>query len=230
MSAVGVADHHAVRCAAGAQDHLDGEPLFDRLMIDAALYSDVTHETRETRYFDLLADRHVCFENHIQGDTQLTALLDALCDEWYNKAFGYELAVKAHVFGLLVTLFRRHVYSHSSFRRLVDNIERYDRIKPALLLMTEAPDEHLTLETLASACNLSASHFCRLFREITGLPPIRYLLDVRLQKAATLLKRTDKSVAQVAFEVGFDDAGYFTRKFKAAFGMTPTEAKRHYIG
>ncbi len=206
-----------------------GQPLYDCLMIDASLYQQECLTAEVERYINLLTDTHVCFNNYITHDEEFLACIKAICQEMKNKELMYKLAVKSHVYHMLIYLFRRHVYKGSSFCQLVENAERHDRIKPALDLMKSKMAEHITLEELAEVCHVSASHFCRLFHQITGYSPIRYLLDIRLQEGVTLLKQTDKSVTQIAYDVGFDDVGYFSRKFKDQFGLSPMQLKKRCL-
>ncbi len=205
------------------------EAVYDCIMIDSALYKvpDISQEAN--RYFELLNDNHVFFETVISDDRELTNHIEAICWETENQEPMHELAVRSHVFNMMINLFRYHVYSGSAFRQLVENVERYDRIKPALQIMKNQLGEHLTLDKLANACHLSASHFCRLFRQITGQSPVQYLLEIRLQEATTLLKRTNKSITEIAYKVGFDNVGYFSRKFKEIYGISPSQAKTEYI-
>ena len=95
--------------------------------------------------------------------------------------------------------------------------------------MREHIADPIRLEELARQCNVSAAHFCRMFRQITGTPPLQYLANLRLHQAASLLKRTDRTVSQIAEDVGFDDVGYMSRCFKKQFGMTPTQLKRENL-
>jgi AraC-like DNA-binding protein len=83
--------------------------------------------------------------------------------------------------------------------------------------------EPLGVEDMASAAGLSKAHFSREFRRAFGESPHHYLLTRRLERAATLLRMTDWSVAQVCLEVGLVSIGSFTTSFKLAFGQTPTE-------
>lgn len=205
-----------------------GTPFYDCLMIDASLYYSKDNNEQENYFFDILTDKYIYFDNLIADDQELIGYIEALCREMREKAVAYELAIKCHVFGLLVCLLRRHIRSNLSCQQLSENVERYTRIKPALNFMKKNLSEHISLEELAEVCHLSSSHFCRLFHQITGVSPIRYLLDIRLQEAATLLKRTDENITQIAYEVGFEDVGYFSRKFKEFFGMSPTQAKKRY--
>lgn len=207
----------------------DGDLLYDCLMIDASLYRDARQGICDTRYFDLLSDSHVCFDNHLKKDPELIAHIEALRRELTEKRVAYELSVKAHVFGIFVCLFRSYVRSRTTFRQMVDNVERYERIHPVLQYMREHITDPIRLEELARQCNVSAAHFCRMFRQITGTPPLQYLANLRLHQAASLLKRTDRTVSQIAEDVGFDDVGYMSRCFKKQFGMTPTQLKRENL-
>lgn len=208
-------------------EYESGEPEYDCLMIDASLYRNTQQGVCEARYFDLLSDSHVIrFENHIHRDPELIAHIRALCTELQEKQVAYELAIKSHVFGLFACLFRNYISSGSAFQHLIENIGQYDRIRPALEYMQANLSEHIPVDALAQACNVSLSHFCRLFRQITGKTAIQYLTDVRLQKAASLLKGSEKPVAEIAADVGIDDVSYLSRKFKQQFGLTPMQAKK----
>jgi len=82
--------------------------------------------------------------------------------------------------------------------------------------------EPLEVEDLARAAGLSKAHFSREFRRVFGESPHAYLLTRRLERAATLLRNTDYSVAEICLEVGLQGVGSFTTSFKRTYGMTPT--------
>lgn len=82
--------------------------------------------------------------------------------------------------------------------------------------------EPLDVPTLARAAHLSPAHFSREFRRAFGVTPYQYLLTRRLERAATLLRNTDRSVAEICFLVGLSSVGSFTTSFRHAHGMTPT--------
>lgn len=83
--------------------------------------------------------------------------------------------------------------------------------------------EPLDVKALAGAAKLSPAHFSREFRRAFGESPHQYLLRRRLERAAALLRTTDRSVADVCLTVGLRSVGSFTSSFGRAFGMTPTE-------
>ena len=80
----------------------------------------------------------------------------------------------------------------------------------------------LGVEDLAAAAGLSRAHFSREFRRAFGESPHAYLLTRRLERAAALLRTTDRSVADVCFSVGLQSLGSFTTSFTRTFGMSPT--------
>ena len=76
--------------------------------------------------------------------------------------------------------------------------------------------------TLARAARLSPAHFSREFRRVFGESPHQYLLTRRLERAAALLRCTDRSVADICITVGLRSVGSFTTSFRQAYGKSPT--------
>jgi AraC-like DNA-binding protein len=82
--------------------------------------------------------------------------------------------------------------------------------------------EPLTVDDMAAAAGLSRAHFSREFRRAFGESPHAYLLTRRLERAAALLRFTDRSVAQICFDVGLQSVGSFTTSFTRVYGRSPT--------
>jgi AraC-like DNA-binding protein len=81
---------------------------------------------------------------------------------------------------------------------------------------------------MASAAGLSRAHFSREFRRVFGESPHAYLLTRRLERAAALLRNTDRSVADICFSVGLQSLGSFTTSFKRTYGVSPTAYRAAY--
>lgn len=79
----------------------------------------------------------------------------------------------------------------------------------------------ITLADLAKACELSIRHFTRAFRGSTGLSPHGWLLQLRIEKAKSLLTNSRRMLADIALECGFADQSHFTRAFQRAVGLSP---------
>jgi transcriptional regulator GlxA family with amidase domain len=83
--------------------------------------------------------------------------------------------------------------------------------------------EPLDVGDMAHAASLSRAHFSREFRRAFGESPHAYLLTRRLERAAALLRTTDRSVAAICHSVGLESIGSFTTSFTRTFGISPTE-------
>lgn len=81
--------------------------------------------------------------------------------------------------------------------------------------------QEITLAELAELVGISQFHFGRLFKQSLGLSPYQYLLQQRVERAKTLLKHTDKPIAAIALECGFNSHSHLGRKFRQLTGMTP---------
>jgi AraC-like DNA-binding protein len=77
------------------------------------------------------------------------------------------------------------------------------------------------VEQMAGAAGLSRAHFSRAFRRAFDETPRAYLLTRRLERAAALLRSTDRSVAEICFDVGLQSVGSFTTSFTRTFGRSP---------
>ena len=100
------------------------------------------------------------------------------------------------------------------------------KIAQALLLMEQNLASPLSMDQLASRLNLSTRQLERLFRESIGLQPTEAYRSIRLRYAAWLLSSCDRSITSIAQEAGFSDGSHFTRLYRAAYGQTPSCARR----
>jgi AraC-like DNA-binding protein len=82
--------------------------------------------------------------------------------------------------------------------------------------------EPLGVDDLARAAGLSRAHFSRVFRRAFGESPHAYLLTRRLERAAAMLRMTDRSVTDICFSVGLQSVGSFTTSFTRTYGRSPT--------
>ncbi|MBA4762827.1 helix-turn-helix transcriptional regulator [Sphingomonas sp.] len=88
-----------------------------------------------------------------------------------------------------------------------------------------ASHEDWPVARLARVSGVSQAHFARAFRQAFGMPPHRYLLTRRVERAAALLRETDASVTDVAFQTGWSSLGSFSRTVRDVTGKTPTQLR-----
>jgi AraC family transcriptional regulator len=129
---------------------------------------------------------------------------------------------------LLRHLARHHSdATHAAVRALGSNV----RIAPLRRAVTRRIEEYietsmsadLSLHALAELTHMSVDHFVRAFRAATGKTPHRFVLDRRLDRAASMLRDGPAPIAEIARTCGFRNAAHFSVKFRARFSVTPTQ-------
>ncbi len=95
--------------------------------------------------------------------------------------------------------------------------------------MTLYPDRHWRVKDLARLSGLSEPHFYRRFRQVTGSSPIDWLRRERINHARRRLLQSNDPIKQVAEQVGYNDAFFFSRDFKRYTGLAPSEYRRQHV-
>jgi AraC family transcriptional regulator len=100
--------------------------------------------------------------------------------------------------------------------------------RKAVAYIEEHLAEPISLEALARLVGLSACYFCRAFRQSLGMPPQRYQLSQRIERAKTLLAKRAASVTDVSLTVGYNDTSAFCTAFRRVTGLTPSTYRRNF--
>lgn len=96
------------------------------------------------------------------------------------------------------------------------------RVQLAIEIMHGSKHQSLAIRDLARQVNLSSWHFIHLFKAETSVAPKKYLRDIRLKEAESLLKHSFLTVKEITSRVGFRDRSHFSRDFKNMFGQAPS--------
>lgn len=99
-------------------------------------------------------------------------------------------------------------------------------IERVILTIHERLGEVFSLDEMAEVAMISPYHFNRIFRQITGIPPVQFQGAVRLQAAKRLLLTTESKVIDICFEVGYNSLGTFTRRFTELVGLSPCRLRQ----
>lgn len=103
---------------------------------------------------------------------------------------------------------------------------RFGQLAPAVHFAEQNFREQISIAEMAERCSLSSSHFNRLFRSLLKMSPSEYLLSLRVQEARRMLADPSKSLANISVSAGFFDQSHFSKRFKKATGLTPTEYRK----
>jgi AraC-like DNA-binding protein len=106
------------------------------------------------------------------------------------------------------------------------NIETRQAVRKAMAYVHTHFAEQISLAEIAAHVGLSEQHLIRCFRKEVGITPIDYLKRYRIRQAKTLLEAGEKSITEVALEVGFSDGSYFARVFRGEVGVSPSAYRK----
>lgn len=95
-------------------------------------------------------------------------------------------------------------------------------------MMREDVRGELSLSEFAQSVNLSVWRLCHIFKSDVGMPPMRYLRLLRMERAKHLLESSFLSVKEVAYRVGLNDESHFVRDFKSTYGSSPACYRAHF--
>jgi len=154
----------------------------------------------------------------------LGELFNRIYLEHRRREKGYIEIIRAYLLQLIITIFRLDDAAAERsdslrIRRIVDYVSEYVR---------ENYKERLSLSRLAGLVYLSPDYLGRIFKSVTGSTVGDTIQSVRTDAACGLLKSTDKSIAEIAAECGFEDVGFFYNVFKKRLGTSPAQYRKQY--
>lgn len=147
-----------------------------------------------------------------------------VAEELRAERVGRHGMIEALVRQLVVHLARSHLTVRRAAGVELSRAGPVDRrLRRAVELMHDHYARDLSLAELARAAYLSESHLSHVFKEVTGLSPLAYLANLRIERARNLLLTTDLPIGHIASRVGYRSQSHFGRAFKAAAGVSPRE-------
>ena len=130
------------------------------------------------------------------------------------------LLVKSHLYAIMDILNNIAVPID---KKSASNHKTNEFLRQAVQYINDYYSEKVQISEVSAFCGYSKSHFMKLFKDLTGTSFSQYLVRFRLEKAAALLRSTDKSIINIATLCGFFNASYFTRAFIKQYQSTPSE-------
>lgn len=157
-----------------------------------------------------------------EGRTWFNEVLKLLVRQVFNDAPGAIAAVTRLSEILFIETIRFASEDTPELRRLLEGFADA-RIGRAVALIHSEPARPWTVDALARQVGMSRTRFADRFQELIGSSPMRYLMEWRLQRAAVALRKSHRSIAEIARACGYSSQAAFTRMFKERFGRSPKE-------
>ncbi len=162
------------------------------------------------------------------GSERVGRIFKSMQWEFKNRYHGYSWTIRLKLIELLVSVVRDREFIvpiRGDMGKPLSNSHIQDVI---LYIHTNYMNE-LSIEDILKFCPLSRSHFHALFKEETGTTFIKYVNDVRCQKAGELLATTNTPILEIALTCGFNNFSHFCHTFKDVYGYTPGQFRKNYV-
>lgn len=155
-------------------------------------------------------------------------IFDEIIFEYQCKENYFELYIRANILRMLSLLSRE--YKRNPLIDDNKNQKLKSIINEVISYMKEHCCEKIYIDDMCSRANLSTSYFSYIFKQFTGRTFSEYLRFLKIEKAKDMLLNNEdnKSIGEIATELGFDDLGYFDRVFKNEVGISPKKFKNLY--
>ena len=154
--------------------------------------------------------------------TQINHLFEEIIEELQNKKPLYEKMCVSIFLNLLTLLSRRYL-------NITTPLAHYtDKISFVIQNMNKEYYENYSLDDYAKMCIMGKFHFLRIFKSITGITPIEYRNNIRIEHAKEMLEETNDSIDEIAHKVGYTSNVYFCEAFKAKLGMSPSKYRSKF--
>ena len=187
-----------------------------------AQYDVFRHEPGECIFVAFSADRPIsdnAFVISALHKESIGNLFKKMFSVWIGKGDGYYFETISILYKIFAEIQKeRHTPA-----------AHYAKIKPAIdFIHDRFLKEELSVSALANMCGIKESYFKRLFKEKYGMPPKKYIIQLKINHACELLRLKEYSVTQIAEICNFSDIYFFSRQFKEYVGITPTQFAEKY--
>lgn len=159
----------------------------------------------------------------VLNPVRFLSILNSTLEAYNQKAYGYELDMKAGILQLL----RLIIADYYTLYTKVNSTENGNKISWCIEFIHSNYNKEIDFIELAGQKKMSYSHFRRLFKLSTGKSPNEYLISIRIEKSIELLRKGIYPISEICEMVGYDDIHYFSKLFKDKTGYPPSLFLKH---
>ena len=150
----------------------------------------------------------------------IISIIEEMYDKWKEKKQGYRYKCISLFYNLL------HQLNIQAQEDTFSAVSQNEKLRAAVsYIHSHYRNEQMNVSELASMCAVSDTYFRKLFKEIHGVSPAQYIINLRLEYASQLLMSRLYTILEVSEKSGFNDVKYFSKLFKKHYGVSPREFK-----
>jgi AraC family L-rhamnose operon regulatory protein RhaS len=170
----------------------------------------------------------------MESREEMYRLLTSLADETRETRAGRNAKLKAQMAEVLLLAWRCHARRDTAIPSLVPHeptgvtTGTYGYMSTGIVMlaieyMQQEYANGINMQDVSSECGVTADYLAKLFRKACGIAPSEFLTSLRISSAMDLLQKTGRPVSDIALQVGYEDAAYFSRIFKKTVGASPLQ-------
>jgi AraC-like DNA-binding protein len=207
--------------------HIDGQPDITTVFeFTSGFFLQIRDQYKQAAWFLKNNDIHSLL---LQSSPRLDYLHNMILRHIERKDAA-DLQIDEMVLDLLEQLIS--ILTHSQpVSVIADSLKQFHltTVENARAYIFENFANTISLQQLARHCHVSPFHFSRIFKAIMNISPHQYLTEVRLNHAKVLLSTTDKSISDIAFACGFNNAEHFSTAYRYRFHTTPSNSRQQIV-
>ena len=190
--------------------------MFDSSIIEANM---VNYETEILYMFYVQAENKIkIFKEGHPIHSVLSRCMGDSYEEYLSKDVCYKLPIRANIYTCMTALLRNYCTVRNESERII--YHNVLRLRPVINYISEHYTEKIYVEKLAEIIMVSPDYFTKMFKDSIGKTPVDYINGMRVNRSMQLLIESEKSIADIAEEIGFCKANYFHKIFKQYMDMS----------
>lgn len=204
---------------------LENCQCLDSIVFDLNMLSFENYDGIQFKIIQPLLKGKTRFPQMIKKDAEkweeISRLFEMMMEEAHKKDLCSYLRVKARLYEILAFLYQNGYLKEVGEVNEKDTF-RIDGLKRVISYIQEHFNEKISLKEIASVAGMNEQYFCRYFKKHVGKTLTEYMNDIRINHAAQKLLQTNDKVIDIAIQCGYENIGYFLKRFRKEKGMSPS--------
>ena len=208
---------------------IDAENEEWALVFDLGMLSFENYDGIQYKIIRPLMEGEMHFPQILRPEDEVWSEVAGLYEEMFKDAMKKELSaylrVKAGLYNLIACLYRNGYLKNAVGIQKADT-GKLEILKKVLSYIRKNYNKKLSINEIAGVAGMNAQYFCRFFKRNTGKTVTEYMNDIRINQAARRLSESEDKIIDVAGQCGYDNIGYFIKRFRQSKGISPSAYRK----
>ena len=198
--------------------------VFDLKMLSFEYFDGIQYEIIRP-----LIEQKIYFPPLINNDdsiwNELVKIYKKIIKEADKDGLTRFIRVKSYLYELIALLYENNKFNYLDGKDKANDY-KIDNVKKVLRYIHDNYKQKIYLDDMSKLLGMNTQYFCRYFKKLVGKTPTEYINDVRIEKAKELLAESDDKIIDIAIACGYDNIGYFIKRFREQKHMSPSQYRK----